>query len=696
MRLRRAVALTRAELRDIRRAARISGGRDGLASRARHHLDLDAVDSARIDRLEQGLAAAAGQAAAGTAVESAVASTQDALRQAEERHTAAIDDLSAQYARLRIALNWMQPRAEQDALVSRIPALTTWISRAQVDSSAQVSIVMATRNRSGKLAGAVQSVLRQDYPNWQLVIVDDGSDDDTPATLAALAASDDRITVITTAHQGAGAARNLALAAASGEIVCYLDDDNALEPLWLKALAWAWARQPDLDLLYGARVMEDPSELLPDQGTLPLVHFPIFDRRQLEVANVIDLGVLAHRRNLKEARFDESLASCGDWDLVLRLTETSDPLALPVVAMVYSTSSPNRITRSGRPAADGSQVRARARRRHPLRVLSYNSLFPLVPETYIAEEMKALTDNGAALAWCTDRWAASAVSVAEPTYTDLDRAVSAFDPDVLVLYWSSFADHKLAELSRVGRPFALRVHSFDFDPATIERVRTHPYCAGIWAYPQHAERIAGAHALVPLVTTWSDFPEPAAQRPVVLSASACLPKKDWPTLVGAFSELARKGADCRIVVGITDQFEDEHRNVRQLIQDAGSAVKLSIDVPHDQVVALLARTSAVVYTKVPGGPFGMPRSIIEGMCASTSVVLPDRPEAPLIAGPKCRTYRSADDIVRHVSEALAGGPGVRSEQEFNRTFAYTHFADPSLAVTFTAELSDAVNAWRGA
>ena len=110
----------------------------------------------------------------------------------------------------------------------------------------------------------------------------------------------------------------------------------------------------------------------------------------------------------------------------------------------------------------------------------------------------------------------------------------------------------------------------------------------------------------------------------------------------------------------------------------------------------VARTSAVVYTKVPGGPFGMPRSIIEGMCASTSVVLPDRPEAPLIAGPKCRTYRSADDIVRHVSEALAGGPGVRSEQEFNRTFAYTHFADPSLAVTFTAELSDAVNAWRGA
>jgi glycosyltransferase involved in cell wall biosynthesis len=553
---------------------------------------------------------------------------------------------------------------------------------------------MPTRNRCDRLRRAIDSVLAQEYQRWELVVVDDGSDDDTPALLADLAARDGRITVISTAQQGTCAARNVALRAASGEYVCYLDDDNLLDPLWTKAVVWAFGRHPDREVLYGARVLEDPGDLRGRTGELPVLHFSPYDRTRLEAANFIDIGVLAHRRDLAEAHFDESLVTLGDWDLVLRLTEHTEPLALPVVSGLYSTSAPNRLTDTDRPNVDAAVIKAKTRRRRrPLRVLAYNALFPLVPETYIGEEMKALTDNGAELAWCTDRWAASPVSVAEPLFTDLDQAVGAFDPDVLVLFWAPFADQKLAELSRVARPFALRVHSFDFDPATIERVQGHPHCVGVWAYPHHAARVTGAHPLVPLVTTWADFPEPAAERPVVLSASAGLPKKDWPTLVEAFATLADKGADCRIAVGITDQFEDEHTRVRTLIQQAGAAVKLSIDVPHDQVVALLARTSAVVYTNTGEGPFGMPRSIIEGMCAATSVVLPDQPEAPLVAGPHCRTYRTAGDIVRHVSEVLAGGPDVAAEQEFNRHFAYTHFADPVLATRFTSELADALSAW---
>ena len=183
--------------------------------------------------------------------------------------------------------------------------------------------------------------------------------------------------------------------------------------------------------------------------------------------------------------------------------------------------------------------------------------------------MKALTDNGAVLAWCTDRWSPSPVRVVESTYTDLDVAVQEFEPDVLILYWASFAVERLDVLSRVGKPFALRVHSFDFVPEDIDRVRTHPLCVGTWAYPHHARRIEGAHDLVPLLTTGARFPDPAPDRPIVLSASAGLPKKDWPTLIASFAELARKDIDCRIVVGITDQHEDEPARIRQLIQDAG-------------------------------------------------------------------------------------------------------------------------------
>ena len=329
----------------------------------------------------------------------------------------------------------------------------------------------------------------------------------------------------------------------------------------------------------------------------------------------------------------------------------------------------------------------------PLRVLAYNSLFPLVPETYIADEMKGLTDNGAVLAWCTDRWSPSPVTVAEPTYTDLEAAVRAFDPDLLVVYWATFAAQRLDHLAAAGKPFALRVHSFDFDLQDIDRVRAHPLCVGVWAYPHHAHRIDGAHDLVPLLTTGGTFPRPG-ERTIVLSASAGLPKKDWPLLVAAFAELADKGVDCRIVVGLTDSHEDEPDTVRQLIRDIGASVMLSVDVPHDQMIELLGRTAVVVYSMVAGGPFGMPRSIIEGMYAGTSVILPDRPEAPLVAGPGCRTYQRAGDIVGHCLEILAGGPDIDRERRRNRRFAADNFADPALATMFTAQLARALARWR--
>ncbi len=306
-------------------------------------------------------------------------------------------------------------------------------------------------------------------------------------------------------HRGVGAARNTGLSAARGEYVCYLDDDNVMRPLWLKAVAWAVKRQPDIELLYGARLADVDAPGEDNPTGLPFLHFETFDRARLEVGNFIDLGVFAHQRNLPEAIFDESLEALSDWDLLLRMTAERTPLPLPVVASLYTTNAPGRISRSGHAAASEAVVRSKLLRDRPLRVLAYNSLFPLVPETYIAEEMRALTDNGAVLAWCTDRWSPSPVRVDEPTYTDLETAVADFEPDVLVLFWATFADERFDSLTQVGKPFAVRVHSFDFDPATVERVRAHPLCVGIWAYPHHARLIEGAHELVPLLSETGRF-----------------------------------------------------------------------------------------------------------------------------------------------------------------------------------------------
>jgi len=75
---------------------------------------------------------------------------------------------------------------------------------------------------------------------------------------------------------------------------------------------------------------------------------------------------------------------------------------------------------------------------------------------------------------------------------DLLQAVQTFDPDVLFVYWATHAAGELQSLERIGRPFGLRVHSFDFDVDVIERIRSHPLCVGVWAYPRHAAMLGDA------------------------------------------------------------------------------------------------------------------------------------------------------------------------------------------------------------
>ena len=81
--------------------------------------------------------------------------------------------------------------------------------------------------------------------------------------------------------------------------------------------------------------------------------------------------------------------SLGDWDLLLRLTESDHPSPLPVVASIYTTSAPDRISAGGHHEAADAAIRMRSMAQRPLRVLAYNSLFPLVPKTYIPDEMRA-------------------------------------------------------------------------------------------------------------------------------------------------------------------------------------------------------------------------------------------------------------------------------------------------------------------
>ena len=562
-----------------------------------------------------------------------------------------------------------------------------------------ISVVMPTRDRASFARTAIASVLAQRHRDLELVVVDDGSTDETPEVIASFA--DDRVRSLRTTGIGEAAARNLALEHASGEIITFLDDDNIMDAGWLHAVAWAFDRWPETQLLYGARLIEDaPAMRGEPSGALPNLDWHSYDRRKLEQANMIDMNAIAMRAGLEGARFDEHLRSSIDWQLMLDLTARHTPFELPALACVYRTFAPNRVCDAPERLEHNRRVRSRIHRTRPMRVLSHNAMFPLVSETYIHEEMLALEANGAEIAFNSVQEPRSPLPVEAPTWHDLDEAVQAFDPDVLFAYWTTHAQGELQNLERIGRPFALRTHSFDFDPDAMRAVQEHPLCVGVFAYPHHAAALEHAYPMVPIFTSHAALEQAVQQRELqhgdardlVLSVSAGLPKKNWPQLFAALDRIT--GVERGVVLARSNGFEQVPDEVAERAQQLADPPFVRVNMPRAEVFAHLARTSALLYTLDEGERIGMPMSIIEALRAGACVVHPDREELRHVTGPGFRGYRDVDDIVAHVSEINAGGPAIEAERRRNRQWAIDQFCGPALGATFHAQLAQALEDWR--
>lgn len=126
------------------------------------------------------------------------------------------------------------------------------------------SILMATYNRGSLLPRAVESVLRQTYSNWELIIVDDGSTDSTPDVLAAYAGKERRITILRQQNKGLVAARNRAARRANGDWLTFLDSDDEYLPAHLLLRAEFIHAHPHLDFLHGGVEVVGDDQYVPD------------------------------------------------------------------------------------------------------------------------------------------------------------------------------------------------------------------------------------------------------------------------------------------------------------------------------------------------------------------------------------------------------------------------------------------------
>ncbi|HET6621036.1 MAG TPA: glycosyltransferase [Dongiaceae bacterium] len=199
-----------------------------------------------------------------------------------------------------------------------------------------ISVILPTRNRAGMLPAAIESVRAQTYDHWELLLVDDGSTDETPAVAARFLA-DPRTRLLRTGGDGVAAARNAAMADAKGALFAYLDSDNRWQPEFLE-IAASYLLERDLDLVYSALETND--------GWRTRYVGAEFDHSALARRNFIDINVMLHRRALYDSRggCDEGLRRMSDWDVILRYAKDSDVAYAPFIGCSYD----GRLTRTDR------------------------------------------------------------------------------------------------------------------------------------------------------------------------------------------------------------------------------------------------------------------------------------------------------------------------------------------------------------
>ena len=198
-----------------------------------------------------------------------------------------------------------------------------------------ISVIIPTYNYDRFLREAIDSVLEQTYPAHEIIVVDDGSTDDTPRILAAYG---DCIRVIRQQNLGASAARNAGIAAARGQWLSFLDSDDVWRPRKLERDASRIAADPGLGIVHcGAEQFDQTGKTLAVflGGLEGWVALDLL-RLDREVIAAPGSGLTVRKTAAEEiGGYDPRLAAAEDWDFCYRLACRNRAGFIPEVLARY-------------------------------------------------------------------------------------------------------------------------------------------------------------------------------------------------------------------------------------------------------------------------------------------------------------------------------------------------------------------------
>ncbi|MDL1957248.1 MAG: glycosyltransferase [Candidatus Desulfofervidus auxilii] len=206
----------------------------------------------------------------------------------------------------------------------------------------KVSVIIPTYNRANFLKEAIESVLNQTYKDYELIIVDDGSTDETPKIIAQYK---NKLKYIVIPHHGVSKARNVGIKTAKGEFIAFLDSDDLWYPKKLEVQINFFdnhhnaliCQTEEIWLRNGKRVNPKKYHKKPSG---------MMFEKSLERCLISPSAVMMHKTLFeKVGLFDESFPACEDYDMWLRITARFPVYLLPEPLVIKRGGHPDQLSK---------------------------------------------------------------------------------------------------------------------------------------------------------------------------------------------------------------------------------------------------------------------------------------------------------------------------------------------------------------
>jgi len=192
-----------------------------------------------------------------------------------------------------------------------------------------VTVIVPAFNYGSLIAYTLDSLLGQEYRNWECLVVDDGSGDDTASVVNRYRNRDERIAYVYQQNGGPGKARNNGLSHARGKYIQFLDADDLIESRKLQCHVQYLENNPEIDIVYGAARYfrtDRPDERRYSMTDIDAPWMPEISGSGEEVlqslvkANIMVVSAPLLRRRIIDqvGLFDEKLSIVEDWDYWIR------------------------------------------------------------------------------------------------------------------------------------------------------------------------------------------------------------------------------------------------------------------------------------------------------------------------------------------------------------------------------------------